>query len=156
MPAECSCNFHINGTCILIPHLLRVWITHCVPFISLSESRAIEQQGGYQFNISAVPNTFVFGEGGEPTNSNSFSGQSQYLLFVYIQFCIIDIIIILYYDPQCHYLSHPCLYIEMCVDSRSTGLFAHSVSFARSFFNEIVKSHFPSLRPKIVKLEIAR
>ena len=37
-------------------------------------SRAIELQGGYQFDISAVPNTFFFGEG-QSHNSNSFGGQ---------------------------------------------------------------------------------
>ena len=42
-------------------------------FCCLAESRAIEQQGGYQFNISTVPNTFAFGEG---PPSNSFGGQS--------------------------------------------------------------------------------
>ena len=35
----------------------------------------IEQQGGYQFDITTVPNTFAFG-GGQPSRSNSFGGQS--------------------------------------------------------------------------------
>ncbi|CAI8026803.1 Importin-7 [Geodia barretti] len=42
--------------------------------VAARQSRAIEQQGGYQFNISVVPNTFAFGAEGPP--SNSFGGQS--------------------------------------------------------------------------------
>lgn len=42
---------------------------------SYTESRAIEQQGGYQFNISVIPNAFTFG-GQQPRTTNTFGGQS--------------------------------------------------------------------------------
>ena len=42
--------------------------------IFLTESRAIEQQGGYQFDVSVIPNTFAFG-GQEESSTNVFGRQ---------------------------------------------------------------------------------
>ena len=69
-PAWLPYSLGLHGYLILCLH--GYLILRCCSCVA--ESRAIEQQGGYQFNISAVPNTFAFGAEGPP--SNSFGGQS--------------------------------------------------------------------------------